>query len=235
MTGAERGLAILGMGRMGREVDALATERGEHVAARLGRPLLDDRAEAIAALRSADVAIEFTTTEAVLDNIDLCLEAGCAVVVGTTGWYEHLDRVRARVEGAGGALLWAPNFSLGALILKLLCARAGELLRGIDDFDVHLTETHHVRKRDAPSGTALMLRDAFGETLGREIETTSIRLGHVPGRHEVWIDGPHEYVTLAHEARSRRVFADGALRAAAWLRGRKGMFTMEDVVTMEKP
>jgi 4-hydroxy-tetrahydrodipicolinate reductase len=80
-----------------------------------------------------------------------------------------------------------------------------------------------------------MLRDAFGETLGREIETTSIRLGHVPGRHEVWIDGPHEYVTLAHEARSRRVFADGALRAAAWLRGRKGMFTMEDVVTMEKP
>lgn len=226
-------LAIVGMGRMGREVEALATERGVTIAARLGSAVADDRKGALQALAGADVAIEFTTPDAAVGNMELCLEAGCAVVVGTTGWYDRLPEVRARVEDAGGALLWAPNFSLGAAVMKLLCARAGELLRQVDDFDVHLTETHHVHKRDAPSGTAIMLRDTLAAASGREIEVTSIRLGHVPGRHEVSIDGPFESLTLTHEARNRRVFADGALRAAAWLRGRKGVFTMEDFVTME--
>jgi 4-hydroxy-tetrahydrodipicolinate reductase len=227
-------LAIVGMGRMGREVDALATERGVTVAARLGGAAAEDRKGALELLATADVAIEFTTPHAAVGNIDLCVEAGCPVVVGTTGWYDRLPEVRARVEKAGGALLWAPNFSLGAAMLKLICARAGALLRAHDDFDVHITETHHVHKRDAPSGTAIMLRDELAAASGREIDVTSIRVGHVPGRHEVSIDGPYESITLAHEARNRRVFADGALRAAAWLRGRTGVFTMEDVLTMEE-
>lgn len=228
-------LAIVGMGRMGREVDALARERGVTVVARLGSAAVEDRAGALQSLGRADVAVEFTTPGAAVGNVELCLEAGCPVVVGTTGWYDRLPEVRARVQDTGGALLWAPNFSLGAAMLKLICARAGALLREHDDFDVHLTETHHVHKRDAPSGTAIMLRDALAEASGRDIEVTSIRLGHVPGRHEVSIDGPYESITLAHEARDRRVFADGALRAAAWLRGREGVFTMEDVLTMEAP
>jgi 4-hydroxy-tetrahydrodipicolinate reductase len=106
------------------------------------------------------------------------------------------------------------------------------LIRGLDDYDVHVTETHHVHKRDAPSGTAIQLRDALSGASGRSIETTSIRIGHVPGRHEVLMDGPDEYVSLTHEVRDRSVFADGALRAALWLRGRKGIFTMKDVLTM---
>lgn len=236
-------LAIIGMGRMGREIDTLAAEHGFTVTARLGRDELgavgsggpsdapsDARASALEALRDADVAIEVTSPDAAPGNIALCLEAGCPVVVGTTGWHERLDDVRAQVESVQGALLWAPNFSLGAAIMKALCTRAGELLKDLDDFDVHLSETHHVHKKDAPSGTALMLGAALGEAAGRTVETTSVRVGHVPGRHEVWIDGPHEYLTLTHEARSRRVFADGALRAASWLRGKSGVFTMDDVV-----
>ena len=152
------------------------------------------------------------------------------MVVGTTGWHDRLEDVRRRVENAGGALLWAPNFSMGAALLRALCARAGELMTGLSDFDAHLTETHHAGKRDAPSGTAIMLRDALAGASGVNVPTTSVRLGHVPGRHEIWIDGPFESVTLTHDARSRRVFADGAIRAAVWLIGRRGVFTMEDVI-----
>ena len=119
--------------------------------------------------------------------------------------------------------------------MKALCARAGEILAGMDGFDVHLTETHHVAKKDAPSGTALVLRDVLADAAGRQVEITSIRTGHVPGLHEVLIDGPHEQVILTHEARSRRVFADGALSAATWLRGRSGVFTMDDVTRLEGP
>ena len=184
---------------------------------------------------AGDPAIEFTAPDAAVSNIDLCLEAECPVVVGTTGWYEDLEDVSARVMRRGGGLLWAPNFSVGIAVMKALCARAGEILRGLDGFDIHLTETHHVEKKDAPSGTALFLRDTLREAARREVEVTSIRTGHVPGRHEVWIDGPHERVVLTHEARSRRVFADGALRAAAWLRGRTGVFTMDHVIKLEGP
>ena len=228
-------IAILGAGRMGREVETSAGERSIEVTACLGRNELGDANLVAAALRDADVAIEFTVPDAAVSNIDLCLEAECPVVVGTTGWYEDLEAVSTRVMRRGGALLWAPNFSLGVALLKALCERAGELLGGMDGFDVHLTETHHVGKKDAPSGTALLLGDILGEAARREVGITSIRTGHVPGRHEVCIDGPHEQVVLTHEARSRRVFADGAVSAAAWLRGRNGVFTMDDVIRLEGP
>jgi len=228
-------LAILGTGRMGREVEAAARERSMEVTGCLGRRALGDPDRAKAALRDADVAIEFTAPDAAVSNIHLCLEAECPVVVGTTGWYEDLEDVSARVIRRGGGLLWGPNFSLGMAVMKALCARAGETLLGIDGFDVHLSEMHHVAKKDVPSGTALILRDILRETARRDVEVTSIRTGHVPGRHEVWIDGPHEHVVLTHEARSRRVFADGALLAAAWLRGHTGVFTMDNVITLEGP
>jgi 4-hydroxy-tetrahydrodipicolinate reductase len=225
-------IAILGMGKMGREVDALAHERGVDVVARLDLAEIADRRGAIAAIQRAEVAIEFTTPDAAVSNIDLCLEAGVPVVVGTTGWYGEIEKVRTRVRNAGGALLCAPNFSIGVAVVKALCNRAAELLRGLDGFDVHLTETHHAQKKDAPSGTALLLREAMAP-LGRDVPITSIRVGHAPGRHELTIEGGYEQIAISHDARSRRVFADGALRAALWLRGRKGVFTMDDVLGME--
>lgn len=217
---------------MGRELEALARERGVDVVARLDVAETRERREALAALARAQVAIDFTTPEAAVPNIELCLDAACPVVVGTTGWYGELARVRGLVEQKQGALLWAPNFSVGVALVRALCARAGELLRGLDGYDVHLTDIHHAHKQDAPSGTALLLRDALASS-GRAVPITSIRTGSVPGRHEVSIDGPHEHVVIAHEARSRRVFADGALRAALWLRGRRGVFTMDDVLALE--
>ena len=222
-------LAILGLGKMGREVEGLAKERGVDVVARLDVAEVRDRSAAKSALGRAQVAVEFTTPDAAVSNIDLCLEAGVPVVVGTTGWYDQLDGVRSRVRKAGGALLFAPNFSLGVAMMKALCEKAGEMLRGIEGYDVHITETHHAQKKDAPSGTALLLRDALGEAW-RGVEITSVRTGDVPGRHQVAIDGAFETVVLSHDARSRRVFADGALRAALWLRGRSGVFTMDDVL-----
>ncbi len=221
------------MGRMGREVAAVAPERGLEVVARLDVEEVADLDVAATALRGADVAIEFTTPEAAVPNIRLCLEAGCPVVVGTTGWYDELESVTAIVESTGGALLWAPNFSAGVALMRALCARAGELLRGVGGaFDVHLTETHHTGKKDAPSGTALHLADALAAS-GHEVPITSIRTGHVPGRHEVCIDGAYEQVLVSHEARNRRVFADGAITAALWLRGRTGVYTMDDVMALE--
>lgn len=231
MTASKPRIAILGMGKMGREVDGLAKERGVEVVSRLDVADVRDRAAAKAALERADVAVEFTTPTAAVSNIDLCLEAGVPIVVGTTGWYDELDGVRSSVQKTGGALLFAPNFSLGVALMKALCARAGELLRAMDGFDVHISETHHAQKKDAPSGTALLLRAALGEA-GRDVQITSLRTGNVPGHHEVAIDGAFETVVVSHDARSRRVFADGALRAALWLRGRKGVFTMDDVLEL---
>ena len=224
-------LAILGLGKMGREVDGLAKERGVEVVARLDAAEMLDRSAAMAALRRAQVAVEFTTPNAAVSNIDLCIEAGVPIVVGTTGWYDQLDGVRARVEKYDGALLFAPNFSLGVALMRALCVRAGQLLRGMEGFDVHISETHHAQKKDAPSGTALLLRDALGEA-GRGVQITSVRTGNVPGHHEIAIDSAHETVVVSHDARSRRIFADGALRAALWLRGRRGVFTMDDVLEL---
>ena len=232
MTAATPRIALLGMGRMGQEVEALARERGITVVARLDLAEMADRDGVIQALKGAEVAIDFTTPDAAVDNIDVALEAGCPLVVGTTGWYEHLDAVRARVAKARGALLHAPNFSVGVALMKALSERAGELLAGLDGFDVHITDTHHAAKMDAPSGTALLLKAAI-DSAGHDVPITSIRTGQVPGRHEVCIDGAYEQVLLVHDARSRRVFADGALRAALWLRGRTGVFTMDDVLRLE--
>jgi 4-hydroxy-tetrahydrodipicolinate reductase len=217
---------------MGREVEYAAQERGVEVVARLDVEDVADRTSAIAALREADVAIAFTIPESAVADIDLCLEADVPVVVGTTGWHDQLDSVRSRVTEQGGTLLWAPNFSVGVALMKALLERAAELLRGLEGFEVSLTETHHVQKKDAPSGTALLLSDAL-ERSGREVPITSIREGDVKGRHEVCIDAAYEQITVRHEARDRRVFADGALTAALWLRGRTGVFTLDDVLGLE--
>lgn len=225
-------IAILGMGRMGREVDASAQERGVEVVARLDVEDVKDRGAALDALRAADVVVAFTVPESAVADIELCLEAGVPVVVGTTGWYDDLAAVKARVGEAGGTLLHAPNFSMGVALMKSLLERAAEMLPSLEGFDVSMTETHHAAKKDAPSGTALLLEEALAGS-GREVPITSVRVGHVPGRHEVCIDGAYEQVVVSHEARNRRVFADGALTAALWLRGRTGVYTLDDVLGLE--
>ena len=224
-------IALVGMGKMGRALAALAPERGFRVVAELDPARADYAGITRESLRGAQVAIEFTTPEAAPANARACAAAGCPVVVGTTGWYDQLPAVAAEVERAGGAILTAPNFSIGVAVFDRVVAEAARLFAQLDGFDAHLVETHHAAKKDAPSGTAGALAKTASAALGRAIPVTSIRTGHVPGTHEVVFDAPFEQVRLVHEARDRRVFAEGALVAARWLVGRRGAFTMADVLS----
>ena len=161
------------------------------------------------------MAIDFTTPDAAAENARACARAGCPVVVGTTGWYDELDAVAADVERAGGAILTAPNFSVGVAVFDRIVAEAARLFGRLGRFaDARLVETHHAAKVDAPSGTAGALARTASAALGRDVPITSVRVGHVPGTHELIFDSPFEQVRLVHEARDRRVFAEGALLAA---------------------
>jgi 4-hydroxy-tetrahydrodipicolinate reductase len=219
-------IAIIGLGRMGRAVEEVAASKGWPIRARLGRGTAIDRDS----LAGAAVAIDFTRPDAAAANVLACVAAGCAVVVGTTGWHDALQSVRSEVERAGGALLWAANFSIGAAVLTASAAFAARSLRLAGDFDAHVVETHHAGKRDAPSGTARVVAAGVARALAREVPITSVRVGHVPGVHEVVFDAPFEQLRLVHVVRDRRVFAEGALTAAAWLVGRRGVFSMDDVL-----
>jgi 4-hydroxy-tetrahydrodipicolinate reductase len=216
---------------MGRALAALAPERGFRVVAELDPAREDYAGVSRDALHGAQVAIEFTTPDAAAANARACAAAGCPVVVGTTGWYDQLPAVAAEIERSGGALLTAPNFSVGVAVFDRVVAEAAHLFAQLPGFDAHLIETHHAAKKDAPSGTAGALARTASAALGRQIPVTSIRTGHVPGTHEIVFDAPFEQVRLVHEARDRRVFAEGALVAARWLVGRKGAYTMADVLS----
>ena len=230
MTAPPRRLAIIGMGKMGKVVRELAPARGWEVVACIGKPATGRAAIAAEALAGADVAIEFTAPRAAPANILAAVAAGCPIVVGTTGWYDKLEDVAASVRARGGALLTAANFSPGVNAFEQIVALASQLLANAGGFDAHLIETHHAAKKDAPSGTATMLARAAAAEWKRDVPITSVRTGAVPGTHELVFDAPFETVQLMHVARDRRVFADGALVAAAWLIGRQGVFTMRDVI-----
>ncbi|MCI0435855.1 MAG: dihydrodipicolinate reductase [Gemmatimonadetes bacterium] len=224
-------IALIGSGRMSRAVRGLAPERGIEVVTIIGsHDNQDGRAITPGRLAGAQVAIEFTEPAAAVANVVACIRAGVPCVSGTTGWYDALPDVMREVEARNGALLWAPNFSAGVVLFTALVERAGELYGRDPSFDTHLIETHHSLKKDAPSGTALALAGVFRQAAGRAPELTSVRTGHVPGTHELILDAPFEQVRLTHSSRDRRVFADGALRGAAWLVGRRGVFTMRDVL-----
>lgn len=223
-------ILVIGDGRMGQAIATLAGERGHRVVAILGAAGNRDGAGIAARAAESDVAIEFTEPSSASANVACCVAAGLPVVSGTTGWYDALPAIEADVVRREGALFWAPNFSLGVALAVELAQRMGAAFARHEQFDARLVETHHVGKLDAPSGTALAMGHAAAAGLGREIPITSVRVGHVPGTHTLIFDGPFEQVTLTHDARDRRVFAEGALRAAEWLVGRRGVFTMHDLV-----
>ena len=219
-------LALIGMGRMGRALAELAPDRGFEVVARIGhtQPITRE------SLGGAAVAIEFTAPGVAAANVLACAAAGCPIVVGTTGWYDKLPMARAEVVRAGTAMLHAPNFSVGVAIFDRVVAEAARLFAAVPGFEAHLIETHHSAKKDAPSGTAGALARTAEAASGKPMPITSVRVGSVPGTHEIVFDAPFEQVRLVHEARDRRVFAEGALAAARWLIGRRGVFTMQDLL-----
>jgi 4-hydroxy-tetrahydrodipicolinate reductase len=224
-------LAVVGLGRMGRAVEQLAAERGFEVVARIGAAHnRDGQGITRESLAGAEVAVEFTQPRAAVANVFATLAARCPVVVGTTGWYADIPTVTAEVERTNGALLWAPNFAIGVHIFERVVEEAAHLASAVPGFDAHIVETHHAAKKDAPSGTALRLAQAAQRGSGRAVAITSVRTGSVPGTHELLLDAPFEQIRLEHVARDRRVFAEGALLAARWLVGRRGVFQMRDVL-----
>jgi 4-hydroxy-tetrahydrodipicolinate reductase len=209
------GLHVFGRGRMGSLVSAMAPDAGF----------------VLVGFEAAQVAIEFTVPTAAPGIIRRCLAAGLPVVSGTTGWDAERAAVEAEVRASKGALLWAPNFALGVHLFGQVVEEAARRFLVADaGFDAHLIETHHTKKLDAPSGTAKSLGQRIERAGGRAVPITSVRTGSVPGTHEVVFDAPFEQVRLVHEARDRRVFAAGALTAARWLVGRRGVHTLDDLL-----
>lgn len=224
-------VAVIGTGRMGRAVAELAASLGCDVVATIDSARNEGGAGITReSLGGADVAIEFTVPASAPANVRACARAGCPVVVGTTGWQAEREEVEREVLAAGGAMLAAGNFSLGANLFFAVAREAVRLVAAARGFDAHIVETHHAAKLDSPSGTALVLKREADSALGRDVPVTSVRVGSVPGTHELIFDAAFEQIRLTHDVRDRRVFAEGALVAARWLAGRRGIHSMHDVL-----
>jgi 4-hydroxy-tetrahydrodipicolinate reductase len=220
-------LLLLGPGKTGSLVNEVARERGHSVSV-LDEPENKDGVGLNqSSLANVDVVIDFTTPHAVLRNIERCAEMKQNIVVGTTGWYGEIPRVRQLVERSGIGLLYAANFSVGVnLFFDIVRAAAPALRYG---YSGALEECHHVQKKDAPSGTAVALQRVIHEADGKEVPISSVREGEVMGIHTLTLESPADTIILTHSAKSRRGFADGAVRAAEWLRGKRGFFDFSDV------
>ena len=225
-------IAIIGNGKMGKAVAALARERGHIIHAVIQRAEnVDGQALTEERLKGVDVAVEFTRPDSVLRNLERLSELGIPTVTGTTGWEDELAQVSQWFQQRRGALLHAANFAVG---VHLFLRAARELARGfraLPEFSASIEEEHHQSKLDAPSGTALLLqRQLRAEDHGRNIPISSIRQGNAVGTHTLTYQSAHETVTLRHAAQSREVFATGALSAAEWLPGHVGVFTFEQML-----
>lgn len=216
-------IAIVGYGKMGRLIDELAPAAGVEVAARfdVDQPLVagDYR-----------VAVDFTMPGAVVDNVRHAAGLGIHYVVGTTGWNRDLETVREIVESSGVGLVYGANFSIGVNLFLGVVREAARLFATRPEYDAFLWEMHHRHKKDAPSGTALVLQKAVEAAYGRKVEASSTRAGEVPGTHTVGFDSEADSITLTHTARSRKGFALGALEAAKWIEGRTGLHSFEEVL-----
>ena len=218
----------MGYGKMGRLVEELAPAHGCEVTGRIDVDAGDWTVP-------ADVAVDFSTADALRANFTRYVERRLPAVIGTTGWAEHEADLRQEAEGAGLGVVAAANFSIGVNLFQLMVAEAARLMAAHTQFDAWIHEAHHAAKIDAPSGTALLLRDAMaGAAYARPIDMSSTRAGAIPGIHTVGFDGPSDTIELTHSARDRRGFAAGALLAARWVQGRRGWYGMADVLAGER-
>jgi 4-hydroxy-tetrahydrodipicolinate reductase len=223
-------IALIGYGAMGQLVGRLAIEQGHEISLTLDVADADRGVDDLAkALRGCDVAIDFSIADTVPKNAEACGLAGVPMVVGTTGWLAQLPEIQRVVKGHDSALIYGANFSVGVQVFYRIAARAAELFRDLDSYDGLIEEAHHKRKRDAPSGTAIRLHKIVAEKLGHEVPVASTRAGYIPGTHRLAFDSAADQITLTHEARSREGFAAGALVAAKWIVGRKGVYEFSEV------
>ncbi len=233
-------IALIGYGKMGHEIERIALSRGHEIVCTLDINNLEDFDSD--AFRSADVAIEFTRPESALRNYRKCFEANVPVVSGTTGWLENIDEIRSACNN-GQTFFYASNFSLGVNLFFALNKKLAEMMNAVPAYDVRMKEVHHTQKLDAPSGTAITLAEDLLERVDRktgwintastktqELEILSERTGQVPGYHEICWESEVDSILIAHNAKSREGFALGAVLAAEFTAGKKGMLGMNDLL-----
>jgi 4-hydroxy-tetrahydrodipicolinate reductase len=224
-------LALIGYGAMGKLVANLATAAGDELGLTVtSRAASQDAGELAESLSGHDVAIDFSVAAAALRNIEACARAGVPLVEGTTGWLESEADARRLIEIHQGALVYGANFSVGVNVFYRIVSHAASLMASLDQYQAFMEEEHHARKRDAPSGTALKLKTLLAEHIDGEIPIASVRAGYIPGTHHVGFDSAADQIMLSHVARSREGFAVGALMAARWIVGRKGVFEYTEVI-----
>jgi 4-hydroxy-tetrahydrodipicolinate reductase len=225
-------IAIVGYGKMGRMIEGLATDRGITVTAKLDE-FNNANFEGINAenFANVDVAIDFSVPSTVVGNIERIAALGVNLVVGTTGWQQHMPHVKSVVERHGIGLVWSPNYSVGVNAFFRIVEAAAKLLANEPEYEAWAWEIHHSAKKDAPSGTLIKLVEEMRAAgYQRPVDVASNRAGAIPGTHEIGFDSAADTITLRHTARSREGFALGAIKAAEWVVGKKGFYEFGDVL-----
>ena len=224
-------IALIGYGAMGKLIRTLAENKSHEIAVVIDEADANLSAERLAEkLRGADAAIDFSTAEAVRRNVEACLLAGVPLVEGTTGWNAEREAINNLVEAENGAFVFGANFSIGVNLFYRIADFAAELFSKFEDYEAFIEEQHHSRKKDAPSGTALKLKEIVAEHIQKDFSVSSTRAGAIPGTHRVGFDGAADQILLEHAARSREGFASGAILAAEWIMGKKGFWEFTDIV-----
>ncbi len=224
-------IALIGHGAMGKLIERLALEDNHEIAVIIHESDARLSADKIAAkLADAEVAIDFTVAAAVKRNVEACLTANLPLVEGTTGWNAELDNIKHLVGEKNGALCYGANFSVGVNLFYRVVDFASELFAKFEDYETFIEEQHHSHKKDAPSGTALKLKSIVAEHIRKDFSVSATRAGQIPGTHRVGFDGAADQILLEHVARSREGFAAGALLAAKWMIGKKGVYEFSDVM-----
>jgi 4-hydroxy-tetrahydrodipicolinate reductase len=220
-------ILLLGIGKTGSLVRDVAIERGHSVDVVLENDNSNAAGLTKDRLSRIDVVVDFTAPHCVLDNISACIENSKNMVVGTTGWYDQIPKIKDEVERRGTGFVFGSNFSVGVnMFFELVKTVAPALKQG---YAGHIYERHHVTKKDAPSGTAATMQNILQNASGAEVEITSFREGDVVGMHELTLESAADTIYLCHDAKSRRGFAEGAVRAAEWLNGKKGFYDFKDI------
>lgn len=224
-------IALIGTGKMGKLIARLALEQADEVYVEIDETAAELSAQELAEkLKGADAAIDFSVAQAVRKNVEACILANVPLVEGTTGWNSEIENIKKTVVENNGSFVFSANFSIGVNLFYRIVNFSSELFARFEDYEAFIEEQHHSRKKDAPSGTALKLKSIVAEHIKREFSVASTRAGNIPGTHRVGFDGAADQILLEHTARSREGFASGALLAAKWIVGKKGVFEFTEVM-----
>lgn len=224
-------IALIGFGAMGKLIKTLAENKQHEVTVIIDESDANLTAEELAEkLKGVDVAIDFTIAEAVKRNVTACLRANVPLVEGTTGWNSQLEEIKQLVAEKDGAFVFGANFSVGVNLFYRITNFVAELFAKFEDYETFIEERHHSRKKDAPSGTALKLKDIVSKHIEKEFFVAATRAGNIPGTHIVGFDGTADTIELTHTARSREGFASGSIVAAEWIIGKKGFWEFTEVM-----